>query len=175
MTNIENVLNKTYENLEECINDVFLYSSVYATDGVTNGIGGPFGAGIIQKIDNKYKVLVIERNTVLKSKDATCHAEINAIRKAEKILDNIFLEDCILVSTAKSCPMCLSAACWAKIPVIYYGTDYKNATASGFKDDSIFKYLKGDNNELITEIQKENKYSLEPFKKWNTLEEKNTY
>lgn len=171
----ENILNKTYEDLEECINDVFLYSSLYATEGVNNGIGGPFGAGIIQNIGNKYKVLVIERNTVLKTKDATCHAEINAIRKAEKILDTIFLEDCILVSTAKSCPMCLSTACWAKIPVIYYGTDYKNATTSGFKDSSILDYLKGNKEDLIKEILKENEYSLDPFKKWNSLENKELY
>lgn len=173
--NIENVLNKIYENLDECVNDAFLYSASYATDGVANGVGGPFGAGIIQKIDNKYKILVIERNTVLRTKDTTCHAEINAIRKAEKILDKPFLEDCILVSTAKSCPMCLSAACWAKIPIIYYGTDYENAINSGFKDSDILEYIKGNNNNLIKEILKENNYSLEPFNKWNSLEKKELY
>lgn len=172
---MKNYNDRLFENLEECINEVFKSASYFAIKGVKEGIGGPFGAGVIQKIDNKYKVLVIERNTVLRTKDATCHAEINAIRKAEKILDKIFLEDCILVSTAKSCPMCLSAACWAKIPVIYYGVDYKNASNSGFKDSDILDYLKGNNTELIKEILNENEYSLEPFKNWDSLEEKNTY
>ena len=40
--------------------------------------GGPFGACIVKG----KKVLAVAQNTVLKSKDATCHAEINAIKLA---------------------------------------------------------------------------------------------
>ena len=141
--------NNEYEDLEECVNDVYALASKYADDGVKQGVGGPFGAGIIQKIDNSYKIICIERNTVISSKDATSHAEINAIRKASKTLDRYNLEDCILVTTAKSCPMCLSASCWANIPVIYYSVDYSEATASGFRDDAIAEYIKGNNTDLI--------------------------
>lgn len=103
--------NKIYTNLNDCINEVLSLSSNYACEGVEKNIGGPFGAGIIQKLDNSYKIICIERNTVISSKDATSHAEINAIRKASKFLNRRNLNDCILVSTAKSCPMCLSASC----------------------------------------------------------------
>ena len=78
--------NKIYTNLNDCINDVLSLSSNYACEGVEKNIGGPFGAGIIQKIDNSYKIICIERNTVIYSKDATSHAEVNAICQAAKVL-----------------------------------------------------------------------------------------
>ena len=41
--------NNEYDDLEECVNDVYTIASKYADEGVKNGIGGPFGAGIIYK------------------------------------------------------------------------------------------------------------------------------
>ena len=56
------VENNEYENLEECVNVVYELASKYATDGVKNNIGGPFGAGIIyKKENNRYIILVVER------------------------------------------------------------------------------------------------------------------
>lgn len=167
--------NKEYSNLNECINDVLNLSSNFACEGVEENIGGPFGAGIIQKIDNSYKIICIERNTVISSKDATSHAEINAIRKTSKILDRYNLEDCILVTTAKSCPMCLSASCWANIPVIYYSVDYSEATASGFRDDAIAEYIKGNNTGLINEVKVKNNLCCKPFKIWNEKTNREQY
>ena len=43
--------------------------------------GGPFGACIVRGTE----VLAVARNTVLKN-DATCHAEVNAIRSASRRL-----------------------------------------------------------------------------------------
>ena len=169
------MIKKIYNDLNECINEAFKFSADYACEGVKENIGGPFGACIIQKIYDKYKIICIERNTVIYCKDATCHAEVNAIRKASKILDRFNLSDCILVTTAKSCPMCLSASCWASIPVIYYGTDYSEATTSGFKDDAISKYIQGNNDTLITEIQIKDNICLAPFKIWNEKQNKVQY
>ena len=167
--------NEIYTNLNDCINDVLSLSSNYACEGVEKNIGGPFGAGIIQKLDNGYKIICIERNTVISSKDATSHAEINAIRKASKFLNRRNLNDCILVTTAKSCPMCLSASCWANIPVIYYSVDYSEATASGFRDDAIAEYIKGNNTNLINELQVKNDICCKPFKIWNNKKDKMQY
>ena len=36
--------NNEYDNLEECVNEVYELASKYAIDGVKNNIGGPFGA-----------------------------------------------------------------------------------------------------------------------------------
>jgi len=168
------MLDKLYTNLDECIDDTFKLSSIYADVGVTENIGGPFGSGIIQIIDGKYKILVVERNTVISDKDATCHAEVNAIRQASKILDRFDLSDCILVTTSKSCPMCISAACWAKIKVIYYSLDYELATTSGFKDNSILEYLQ-DKNSIITENKKNSEYAEIPFITWSKKQNKVQY
>jgi guanine deaminase len=169
------MLDKLYDNLDECIDECFKLSSLYADEGVKKNIGGPFGACIIQKINEKYKVLVMSRNTVLFEKDATCHAEINAIRKASKILDRFDLSDCILITTSKSCPMCISAACWAKIKLVYYSLDYEIATTNGFKDNNILDYLKNNNNNVIQEEKIANKYAIVPFTTWKNKEDKNTY
>lgn len=164
-----------YNNLEECIKEVFIQASKLACENVKNNIGGPFGAGIIQKIDSKYKILTIEANTVISSKDATCHAEINAIRQASKMLNRFNLNDCILVSTAKSCPMCLAASCWAKISIIYYGTDYSEAIANGFDDKNIEDYIKGKTSDLIKESKFEDSHSINPFKIWAKKGNKTKY
>lgn len=80
--------------------------------------GGPFGACIVKG----KKVLAVARNTVLKNKDATCHAEISAIKLASKKLKNHELKGCEIYSTTEPCPMCFSAIHWAKIDKIYFGT-----------------------------------------------------
>jgi len=48
------------------------------------------------------------------------HAEVDAIRKACQKLQKPYLQDCILYSTAEPCPMCMSAAIWAKIDTVAY-------------------------------------------------------
>ena len=156
------VENNEYENLEECVNVVYELASKYATDGVKNNIGGPFGAGIIYKKDNnRYIILVVERNTVLRSKDPTAHAEINAIRSACKQLNTKSLENCILVSTAKCCPM-------------YYSQSYDNAKEGGFRDEEISEYIKG-NNQMIEENLLSNPCCEFPFAEWNKKEDKEGY
>lgn len=49
------------------------------------------------------------------------HAEVDVIRKACQALQSPYLEDCILYSTAEPCPMCMSAAIWAKVDTVAYG------------------------------------------------------
>ena len=169
------VENNEYDNLEECVNEVYELASKYDIDGVKNNIGGPFGAGIIYKKENgKYIILLIERNTVIASKDPTAHAEVNAIRSACKALNTRSLENCILVTTAKSCPMCLSAACWADIKTIYYSQSYDSAVSSGFRDEEIQEYIKGE-NDIIDEEQLKNPCCEYPFIEWNKKQDRQDY
>ncbi len=163
-----------FGNLNDAITYVYEQSSAMAIDGVKNNIGGPFGAGIIQQFEGKFKIISIACNTVLKSADPTCHAEVNAIREACKILNKTFLEDCVLVTTAKSCPMCLSAAIWARIKTIYYSEDYESATAADFKDDAIAEYIKG-NNSIVTEYHLAQVCTAVPFKTWNEKSDRINY
>ena len=168
--------NGEYENLEECVKDVYKLASKAAIQGIMMDRGGPFGAGIIYKKDNgRYIILSIESNEVLSTNDPTAHAEINAIRKACKMLNTRTLENCILVTTARSCPMCLAASCWANIKTIYYSEDYRQAIMSGFKDNKISEYLKGNESELIEEKRLIDLSCKEPFELWNSKTDKILY
>lgn len=103
-----------------------------------NGEGGPFGAAIVCE----GKVIAVSSNTVLRDNDPTAHAEVNAIRKAGKILGTYDLSNCILYATGYPCPMCLAAIMWANIKTVYYGTDLDDALKIGFRDDFIYQFIK---------------------------------
>ena len=107
--------------------------------------GGPFGAVIVKD----GKIISRAHNTVLKSKDATAHAEVNAIREASKVLNTHDLSGCILYTSAEPCPMCLSAIIWANIKEVYYSNTKEEANEIGFRDDIIYEYIKGNNKDLI--------------------------
>ena len=94
--------------------------------------GGPFGACIVRD----RRVIAVSRNTVLKN-DATCHAEINAIRIASRKLKTYDLSDCVIYSTTEPCPMCFSAIHWARIKRIIYGTKTADAKIAGFNELNI--------------------------------------
>jgi guanine deaminase len=91
--------------------------------------GGPFGAVIVKD----GRILAAARNTVLRD-DATCHAEVNAIRKASKKLGTFDLSGCEIYSTTEPCPMCFGAIHWARIDTVYYGTGIRDAAAAGFHE-----------------------------------------
>ena len=79
----DEVYEKIYSNLDECITEVLNLCCQYANDGVEKGYGGPFGAAvIIKRKDENYQIVSIARNTTLKDVDPTAHAEVNAIREA---------------------------------------------------------------------------------------------
>lgn len=94
--------------------------------------GGPFGACIVKD----RKVIAVARNTVLRN-DATCHAEINAIRIASKRLKSFDLSGCVIYSTTEPCPMCFSAIHWARISTVIFGTTISDAKSIGFNELSI--------------------------------------
>jgi len=91
--------------------------------------GGPFGACIVKD----GRILAAARNTVL-ADDATCHAEINAIRIASKKLGTFDLSGCEIYSTTEPCPMCFGAIHWARINKVYYGTCINDAAGAGFHE-----------------------------------------
>jgi len=95
--------------------------------------GGPFGACIVKN----GKIISIAHNSVLKDRDPTCHAEVNAIRQAAKVLNNFDLSGCSIYSTTEPCPMCFSAIHWANIGQIIYGTEIADVNALGFNELTI--------------------------------------
>ncbi len=95
--------------------------------------GGPFGAVVV------YEKKIIGRgsNRVLIDCDPTAHGEIIAIREACLHLGNPHLNKAILYTSCEPCPMCLTAALWARIETIYFAATREDAAKIGF-DDAVF-------------------------------------
>ena len=54
--------------------------------------------------------------------DVTAHAEILAIKKAQKVLNTSRLKDCELYVTLEPCPMCAWAISMSGISTVYFGS-----------------------------------------------------
>ena len=133
---------------------------------------GPFGALIV--IDNK--IISEGFNTVTLSNDPTSHAEIVAIRKACKILNNFSLKECELYSTCEPCPMCLSAIYWARIEKIYYANTRKDAQKIDFDDSLIYsEFKKNIDKRKIPMIQMMRDEALKAFELWDKKIDKVKY
>ena len=109
-----------------------------ATENAASGAGGPFGAVIVRD-----GVIVGEGvNTVTASHDPTAHGEVNAIRAAAQTLGSFTLAGCELYTSCEPCPMCLSAAYWARVDAIYYGASAADAARAGFDDAFLYEELR---------------------------------
>ena len=75
----------------------------------------PVGAVIVK--DNK--VIACAYNEKESKNDVLAHAELLAIKEAEKKLNNWRLEDCEIYVTLEPCPMCASAIKQARINNVY--------------------------------------------------------
>jgi len=109
-----------------------------ATDNVTSGRGGPFGAVIVKD----GKVIATGANQVTTINDPTAHAEIIAMRNACQALGTFKLEGCELYTSCEPCPMCLAATYWARCSAIYYGCDMDDAAKAGFDDAFLYEEIK---------------------------------
>lgn len=114
-----------------------------ATKGINAHDGGPFGCVIVKD----GKIIAKAHNQVLKKHDATCHGEMEAIRKASKKLGTFDLSGCELYTTGEPCPMCLGAILWAKIDKVYYGANIKDTELIGFDDKRFYEQF--EHKELI--------------------------
>ena len=134
--------------------------------------GGPFGACVVKD----GRMVALARNTVLRN-DATCHAEVNAIRKASKRLGTFDLTGCEIYSTTEPCPMCFGAIHWARIGTVYYGTGIRDAADAGFHELRIsnaqMKALGRSEIKLVPGFLRAE--CLELFESWLVLPEKARY
>lgn len=112
-----------------------------ARETMNKNIGGPFGAAIV---DSEGNIIAVSSNRVLGEHDPTAHAEITAIREACKKLGTHDLSGCVIYATGYPCPMCLGAMIWANIKKCYYGCRPSDAEEIGFRDDFIYRFIKGD-------------------------------
>ena len=118
--------------------DEFLKRAIeLAQKASSSGDGGPFGAVIVAQ----GKIIAEGWNCVLANGDPTAHAEINAIRSACATIGHFHLTGCTLYTSSEPCPMCLSAAYWARIERIVFANSRAEAAAIGFCDDELYEEL----------------------------------
>ncbi len=141
-----------------------------ALSGMTANEGGPFGAVIVKNGE----LIASSHNKVLKSKDPTAHAEVNAIREASKALNSFDLSECTLYTTCMPCPMCLGAILWARIPVVYYGATQEDAAKGGFDDDRFYDILENRSDELKLQ-QMDQKENSSLFDSWLLKSDRKIY
>ncbi len=133
----------------------------------------PVGAVIVK--DNK--IIARAYNQKEEKRDTTKHAEIIAIQKASKKIDDWRLQDCEMYVTLEPCSMCAGAIIQARIKKIYIGTMDEKTGACGsvlnLLEDYKFNHkveiekdiLKPECEEIIKQFFKELRKSKESNKK----------
>lgn len=61
--------------------------------------------------------------------DPSAHPEMVVIREAARKMDSRYLPGAVLVTTLEPCPMCTSAAVWAKMASVAFGATQEDAVA----------------------------------------------
>src|SRR3989338_3759222 len=82
-------------------------------------VNGDYGIGAVIVLDEK--IVASEPNVAMVKRDPTRHAEIEVIRSALVNLNRSNLQNCILYTTHEPCPMCATAAVWARVAGVVYG------------------------------------------------------
>ena len=134
--------------------------------------GGPFGAVIVKD----GKEVASGANQVTKKTDPTAHAEVTAIRKAAKKLNDFNLSGCEIYTSCEPCPMCLSAIYWARIDKIYYANTKVDAKAIGFDDSFIYEQLELPEEKRsipVTKMLRDE--AKKAFQMWQETEDKTEY
>ena len=109
-----------------------------ATENVTSGRGGPFGAVIVRSGE----IVATGANLVTATNDPTAHGEIVAIRNACSALGSFQLSGCHIYTSCEPCPMCLAAIYWARFDAIFYGSSAADAAAAGFDDAFLYDEIR---------------------------------
>jgi guanine deaminase len=121
------------------MDEIFLQRAIdLALAGSDSGAGGPFGAVVV--CDGE--IVAEGWNRVVVDNDPTAHAEIVALRAAGNQLKRFHLAGCTLYASSEPCPMCLSAAYWARIERIVFASLRSEAAALGFCDDALYEELR---------------------------------
>jgi tRNA(Arg) A34 adenosine deaminase TadA len=152
------------------LNPKYMRLAIKAAEKIIRSLkGGPFGACIVRS----GKILAVAGNTVFKD-DATCHAEVNAIRMASKKLKTYDLSGCEIYTTTEPCPMCFAAIHWSGIRYIIFGSSIADAAGAGFNEICISaKRLKREGKSPVrirAGFLKEECGML--YKKWKAIEKK---
>jgi guanine deaminase len=133
-----------------------------ATANVADG-GGPFAAVVVRGED----AVGAGVNRVTRDLDPTAHAEVVAIRAACQVLGDHVLTGCVLVSSCEPCPLCLSAALWARVDRVVYAADRHDAARAGFDDRAFYEMFDRPRDSWEFSVgQQRVAAAAEPFDAW---------
>jgi tRNA(Arg) A34 adenosine deaminase TadA len=120
-------------------NPAFMQMAIdLATENVTSGAGGPFGAVVVRAGE----VIATGVNCVTANNDPTAHAEVMAIREACRVLGDFQLTGCEVYTSCEPCPMCLAAIYWSRCAAIFFGNTAADAAKAGFDDSFLYTEVK---------------------------------
>ena len=132
---------KKVETAKKIILDMQSRLSSYTEKG-----SGPFVASIY---DDKGNLIAETANSVVSETCSNNHAEMNAIKEAQKKLKNYDLSkfNLSIYVTAEPCMMCIGGIMWSGIKNVYYGVkscDVEKITGfdEGFKPDWFDEFKK---------------------------------
>jgi guanine deaminase len=154
-------------------NPIFMQQAIaLATENVTSGAGGPFGAVVVRD----GVVIATGANRVTLNNDPTAHAEVMAIRAACQALNTFQLTGCTVYTSCEPCPMCLAAIYWARCSAIYYGNTAADAAAIGFDDSFLYAEVKKPlADRSIPTVQLLSDQAIASFQAWRDQTERIDY
>ena len=118
----------------------------------------PIGAVVVKD----GKIIARAYNKKEKMKDATCHAEVLAIKKASKKLNDWRLTDCDMYVTLEPCVMCSGLIVSARIRNVYYATADFSGNFSG-NDVLQNKFMNHKSNLIKSVMEEESKGLIRQF------------
>lgn len=124
--------------------------------------GGPFGALVVTPDGRIHEGV----NQVTLDNDPTAHAEVVAIRTAAAASTTFDLTGAVLYASCEPCPLCLAAALWARVDLVYFAADRHAAAAAGFDDALFYEYFDGTRPDLMPVRQTAVPASGIPFQAW---------
>ena len=113
------------------------------------------------------EIIAEGHNSPISSNDPSCHAEVNVIRKAARVLENYRLDETSLYVTLEPCIMCCGALIHARIENLIFSTlDPKSGAVvsnGSFLDSDFVNHkvnfshgpLKNESSELLKRFFKE--------------------
>ncbi len=107
----------------------FMKAALNEAKKAYNKLEIPVGAVIVKE----NKIIARAHNLKEFKQDATKHAEIIAIEKASKKLNNWRLNNCEMYVTLEPCPMCAGAIINSRIKKVYVGSKDLKTGACGSK------------------------------------------
>lgn len=141
-----------------------------AVDSVRSG-GGPFGAVVVRD----GRVVATGTNRVTVDDDPTAHAEVTALRQAGAVLGTHELDGCTVYASCRPCPMCMTAAWWARVDRVVYAAESAAAAAAGFDDTRFWAGIREDALAPVPAEHVDHPDASAPFDAWDARADREAY